>query len=48
MIKRILEVEVNCENEEVWDFTLKEIKDLMEMLQTIQRTALIIKIKEVE
>tara|TARA_R110000824_G_scaffold372145_2_gene562230 strand:+ start:2540 stop:2686 length:147 start_codon:yes stop_codon:yes gene_type:complete len=48
MIKKILEIEVVCENEKVWGSTLKEIKELIEMLQTIQRTALITKIKDVE
>jgi hypothetical protein len=48
MIKKILEVEITCESEKLWDITLKEVKDLIEMLQTIQRTALITKIKDVE
>jgi|15BtaG_2_1085339.scaffolds.fasta_scaffold32000_2 hypothetical protein len=44
MFKEV-KIQVWCESEEVWVLTLKEIKEIMEMLRTIQRRAEIISIE---
>tara|TARA_R110000751_G_scaffold249441_3_gene349117 strand:- start:177 stop:296 length:120 start_codon:yes stop_codon:yes gene_type:complete len=38
-------VEINCDNEEVWEKTLKDIEEMIKMLSNISRQAKIIEVK---
>ena len=48
MIEKIVTVKVICDNEEIWDKTLKDIHELISMLRNISRDAKIINIMESE
>jgi len=45
MLKKLLVIEVNCENEEVWEKTIKDIEEMIKMLSNISRQAKIIEVK---
>ena len=45
MLRKLLVVEINCDNEEVWEKTLKDIEEMIKMLSNISRQAKIIEVK---
>ena len=45
MLKRLLVVEIEYENEEVWEKTIKDIEEMINMLSNISRQAKIIEVK---
>mgnify|MGYP003148641878 FL=1 len=45
MLKRLLVVEIEYENEEVWEKTIKDIEEMIKMLSNISRQAKIIEVK---
>lgn len=45
MLKKLLVIEVNCENEIVWEKTMKDIEEMIGMLSNISRQAKIIEVK---
>lgn len=46
MLKKLLVVQVECENDEVWKKTIKDIEEMISMLSSISRRAEIIEVKE--
>jgi len=46
MLKRLLEIEIEYETEEVWEKTIKDIEEMIKMLSNISRRAKIIEVKE--
>ena len=45
MLKKLLVVEIEYENEEVWEKTIKDIEEMIKMLSNISRQAKIIEVK---
>ena len=48
MLKKLLTVRIDAETEEVWEKSLKDIDDIIKMMNNISRSAKIIKIEDVE
>ncbi len=46
MLSKLLVVKVDYESEEVWEKTIKDIEEMIQMLSSVTRRAEIIEVKE--
>ena len=44
--KKVVTLEVSCESDEVWQETLEEVKEILNMMNNLKRHAKVISIKE--